>query len=204
MTISTAQHERNVRSIIETDRARAQADAEERVIGEALEFAPFSYATIADANAERRLGALLAELPEHLVRSQVIRFLAERFTAAGLAWGWGDVDEVERIFRRLAGEARAAQLAETVGAAEAAQLVGAMPADWAELDVLAEELRGMEPAVFAAFCRQFGQSWPWRPYAGTLRKAGWTRAMIDSAWAWMNTTRALDDWSDVNALNQAA
>jgi hypothetical protein len=97
-------------NLVDSDRVIAEREGERAAVEAAVELAPLSYAAMKAANAERRLGELLADLADDLVRPQAVRFLAER----GLPWSWGDVDEVERRFRRLVNEHRQATFDELV------------------------------------------------------------------------------------------
>jgi hypothetical protein len=94
--------EQRVRAIVETDRRQAVQAAEEAVLARFLAEAPYSYVELQVARRDGRLAAVLSSVPPPLLRAQAVRFLVERHAAAGLWWGWGDVDEVERIFRAFA------------------------------------------------------------------------------------------------------
>ena len=217
MTIPAAQHERTIANIVETDRAEAQAAAQARYIADAVELAPLS---LADARAlGSGLGAALAGLAEHLIRPQAVRFLVER----GQPWGWGDVDTTEARIRAKIAEARAAQLAARIGQAQAAALsrmargeqpapaepttTPAEPADWIDLDTLVVELDAMDAQLYSVFAARFGLPWKAKPTAKALRRTGWTRAMVDAAWAWINARYdeedALDGWDQLRASRAA-
>jgi hypothetical protein len=94
-----SRRERLVRAIVETDRIQAVQAAEEAVIARFLAEAPYSYAELHAAWHAGRLAAVLSRVPPDMLRAQATRFLVERHAAAGIWWGWGDVDEVERRFR---------------------------------------------------------------------------------------------------------
>lgn len=112
-------------AILASDAAQARAAAEASVITESCETAPLSYDAMRAAHDAGTLAGLLAELPEHLVRPQAVRFLVERRAATGALWGWGDVDDVERRFRRVIDAERREQLARRIGQAQAAALARA-------------------------------------------------------------------------------
>lgn len=108
-------------------------------------------------------------------------------------------DEAERRLDALVYDLLARPASQPTPEPEPATVEAAQPASRIDLDVLAEELRAMEPATFAAFCARFGQTWRWRPYASTLRRESWTVAMVDRAWQWINAVDA-----EVTALHRLA
>jgi hypothetical protein len=94
--------EQRVRAIVETDRRQAVQAAADAVIARFLAEAPYSYAELQDAKHAGRLASVLASVPAAQMRAQAVRFLVERHAATGIWWGWGEVDEVERIFTAFA------------------------------------------------------------------------------------------------------
>jgi hypothetical protein len=88
-------------NIVAADRIVAERSAEEALIARAQAEAPHSYDALRAANEAGQLGALLAELSAEALRMQALRFVVERREALGVAWGWGDVDNVQVRFARL-------------------------------------------------------------------------------------------------------
>lgn len=117
----TTRDARTLDSILDRDAALARQDAEASVIAEALELAPLSYAALGALPAGG-VGVALVDLPEHLVRPQALRLLAERGKATGRLWGWGEVDRLEAWLREQIAAARRARLAAQVGLVAAARL----------------------------------------------------------------------------------
>lgn len=140
--------ELTLQNILESDRRQAEARAEAAVVAESCELAPLSYAALLALRGTPQLGEALAELPEHLVRPQAVRFLVERRAATGALWGWGDVDDVEARFRRLIGATRAEQLARRIGEAQARKIAEMMDAPKHTPSVLAR--RAEEPEASPA------------------------------------------------------
>ena len=86
--------------------AAEQLCREAQAQAQTAETAPWSYQELAAARRAGTIGQLLAELPDHLMRAQVVRFLVERKRAyPALAWDWAMVEQVERIFREAAAQA---------------------------------------------------------------------------------------------------
>lgn len=136
-------------NIVHADRVAAETAAMERIEQEYLVLAPYTYAQLREANVERKMGALLAELPARLVRAQAVRFLIERKAATGAAWVWGDVDAVAATFVRLASAWQAEQRAlAQLELAQAVHADAAESAESAEEFRAAEELHGAKADVY--------------------------------------------------------